>query len=119
VFLAEKHLTDAGHGGDRRYPGVCWLTLGAAWIEGGDRRCDARVTDADVSVCRSVCEGGFGAQERRTLSRVCRSSALFHPFWTASDGATDTRACLRVTRPSVGSRARGVSRVASLDSDGR
>jgi hypothetical protein len=53
------------------------------------------------------------------LSPVCRSSTRFYPFWTASDGATDAWACLRVTRPSVGSRVRGVSRVASLGSDRR
>jgi hypothetical protein len=66
VFLTKKHSTDDGHGGDIRCPGVCWLTLSMAWIEGGDRRCDGWATDADVSVCWSVHKGSFDAQEWRT-----------------------------------------------------
>jgi hypothetical protein len=66
-----KHSTDAGHSGDRGCPGICRLTLGTTWIEGGDRRYGGRAMDADISVYRSVHEGGFGAQERQTLSHVC------------------------------------------------
>jgi hypothetical protein len=103
---SEKHSTDAGHGGDRCYPDVCRLTLGAAWIEGGDKRYCGRATDAGVSVCRAWRQQGCEPRQRQTLSRVCRSSTRSHPSWTASDGATGTRACLRVTCLSVGLRAR-------------
>jgi hypothetical protein len=68
---SEKHSTDTGHSGDRRCPSVYRLTLGAAWIEGGDRRCGGRATDAGVSVCRAWCQQGYEPRQRQTLSHVC------------------------------------------------
>jgi hypothetical protein len=103
VFLAKKHSTDASHGGDRRCPSVCRLTLGAAWIEGGDRRYGGRAMDADISVCRSVREGGFGAQERQTLGWSCDGPWRQHLSCVASAGlrasvATDAEPRLLIDR---------------------
>jgi hypothetical protein len=57
VVVAILQVIDAGRGGDKRWPYVCWLTLGAVSRGGGDGRVDAHAIDADVYVFRLVFGG--------------------------------------------------------------
>jgi hypothetical protein len=73
-FLAEKCVTDVACAGVGRWPGRLSPNPSSATLTGvgqGVGRVDARATDANVSVCRSVREGGFGSKERQTLRWSC------------------------------------------------
>jgi hypothetical protein len=64
VFLAEKQATDTDLGDDRRWPRRLSPNPSSTTLTGvgqGVGRVDAQATDADVSICRSVREGDFGA----------------------------------------------------------
>jgi hypothetical protein len=63
VFLAKKCAMDMACASVRRWPGHLSPNPSSVTLIGvgqGVGRVDARVTEADVSVCRSVREGNFG-----------------------------------------------------------
>jgi hypothetical protein len=80
TFLAEKCATNAACAGVGCWPRHLSPNPRSATLTGvgqGIGRVDARATDADVSVCRSVREGGFGAQRRQTRQSQLRAVSPF------------------------------------------
>jgi hypothetical protein len=73
-FLAEKCVTHMACAGVGCWPGRLSPNPSSTMLTGvgqGVGRVDARATDANVSVCRSVHEGGFDSKERQTLRWSC------------------------------------------------
>jgi hypothetical protein len=81
VVVVVLQATDAGRGGDRRWPCVCRFTLGVVSRGGGNGRTDAHTIDAGVSVSRSVFSGLESArasdvEPRLSIDRQTRLSRL-------------------------------------------